>query len=290
MKVGDKRTATIEQRTVSIDENGEEDIILEEPLTSRFEVTKINKQYIYLDVLYENVVFRQALKTLEKLDMEGPMGEKLDLKFRIDRNTGESYLVNWEETREFVTSGIDQIVNALDDDSKNFAGLIFQPIKSMFDSEETVQQYFKDNLMLFDDLYGQAYVENDTIHKVDSAANPMMPGQMIVVDYDLIATNLNKVDKTIEIHSFADMDMSFVLDMIKNMARKFSAAAGGDEEKNNEKMKELDDMKMEMTIKEVFLYDYSTGWPLTITKTSSSDMSTPMKSQNSKSIVTITFK
>ena len=91
MKVGDKRTAIIEQRTVSVDENGEEEVTKEEPLTSKFEVTKIDDKYIYLDVLYENVVFRQALKTLEKLDMEEPLGENLDLKFRINKITAKYF-------------------------------------------------------------------------------------------------------------------------------------------------------------------------------------------------------
>jgi len=285
MKKGDTRIATIVQTTIS-NEGGEETIDKEEPITAKFEVTGIDKKYIYIDVLYENVVFKQALKTLEKLDLEGPVSEDLDLKYRIDKLSGESYLINWKETRKFVTGGIDQIVDALDDDTKSFAGLIFQPIKSMFKDEETVQQYFKDNLMLFDDLYSQPFIENDTLHKIDSAENPMMPGKNVVVEYDLVAKNLNSESNTVEIETFADMDMSFIIDMMKQMIQKFSST----EEKADEKLAEANAIKIEMTITENYLYNYETGWPIQITRTAFSDMNAPGKTAKSESKVSITFR
>jgi len=112
----------------------------------------------------------------------------------------------------------------------------------------------------------------------------------LVANKRSILNNYNPSACTCDIVTVTDMDMSQVIQMIKTMMTNMMKKMDPKGEKSQEKMAELDNIKMEMNNVETISFNITTSWFTSCTQKTLVLASMPGKNSKQQVIKTITLK
>lgn len=290
-KVGDKKHLAIVTTKEETKDGKKQPSELDE-MEADVEVTKEDAEYYYITISYENVVYTATAKLYDKLDEKSKAMKKLDLKYKVNKKTGEFDLLNWKEVQGFITGSIDHMTEMLGKKDKSLgsmANIVFGPISKLFESKETITAYASDEIGYISAPFGKKLVIGDTLSVTEKVQNPFMPTDSIQGTTLTYLKSVNTAKQTCEIGGKEIMDLSafkkMMLDMIMGMAKSL-----GQEEKAKDDLKAFDDMVFDLDIDEVLTFDYNTTWPVKYVKTSTVVMKMEKRNTNAKSTKTVTIK
>jgi len=291
-KVGDKRTAVKEQRETEYI-GGE----LVEDTTIYLDVTMIvlkeNKDNFILQVIYENVALRAAINFYDKLGDELTDYQNLELKYRIDKQTGNADLDNWKEAQQFMNESLDQINSILEEkvpDMVGFAQLAFAPIEEMFKSKENIEAYMSGGIEYLLFPYDKTFVLGDTLSITEMCANPFNPMDSINLTTMTYLTNVDELKNTCNINSTQIFDLTGFKEMMKSMMGKMTESYGAADSTRNKAAKEIDSIELDITDLTVITFDYGTSWPIKVVQTRKVYANDPKGKREKTVLNTVTMK
>ncbi|MGD1846526.1 MAG: hypothetical protein ACFB10_14155 [Salibacteraceae bacterium] len=296
-KKGDSKTIKIETRTLDF-EDGEQTKDEFEENEAKIKVTKVTEATIIFSVKMKNQVLSKAKEMYENIDQEVKVKdyEDLTLIYEMDRNTLDRKLINWEEARDFITNGVGlmkELALEKDPDGESTFDAILGPLMGMFNSEEMVASMYDPYIGFLFVPFGKELNKDSPVVVTDEEDNPMQPGSTVssTTTYTLTAVDTKK--NTCNINTRMDLDMSMFLDMMKTMMVKL-ATAFADSNDNveamvEEKMKEMESMKMEVYNTQEISFDMSSTWVTKAVMTAGSEMVDPTKNASRKKTSITTY-
>lgn len=260
-KVGEKRTLIITEEKIS----SEGDSVKSREVNS-FEgevaVTKMDNVNYYLTVKYSNVVLQSFQKLYDNLGEELPTYKTIELKYKVNKQSGKSEMINWKEANAYVQKTFDEvskIINAKMPEMSGMLDIVFSPIKDVFKSKESAEGFFGKEIGCVLNPFGRQYSTKDTLVTNEVTKNPFGNDSLSATTRSILG-NVNEAQGTCEIISTTEMDMSQVVEMIKSMMMNMMKKMDPKNEKTKEKLAELDNIKMEMTNTEVLKFNFKTSW------------------------------
>ena len=275
----------------------------------KIKVKRDDASNYYIVASFKNIALKSAVNAYAKFgeDVRIKDYKNLNLEYKVSKTTGKMELQNWEDARDFMNKSFDLITELMEEKSPEMSEafkMSITPLKNMFSSKETTEEYVKEWISFIEIPYNKNFVLGDTLITYDSAENPMNPGQIITTQTNLMLSKVNLPNNSVKIEHSIVFDMTEFMEMMKEMMRgmaeAFAAAAVDTEDVSEEemeakenarkdKMKELDDMVMEMDNEQYITYNTSTTWVTSIVSLNTVNAETPGVG-GSKSIVKIVYE
>lgn len=290
-KVGEKKTITITDVKVSY----EGDSIKESETNTvdgEISIVRMDNANYYVDITYSNVVLRSFEKFYDKLGEEMPAYKKVQLKFKVNKQTGKSDLINWKEANDYVLKSFDEvsrIIKTKAPEAEMMLDIVFTPIKDIFKTKESAEGYFTQELGCVLSPFGKNYSTTDTLVITQSTKNPFGQDSLSATTRSILS-NINESAGTCDIISSTEMDLSQVVQMIKSMMQAMMKKMKPDDKEAKEALAELDNIKMEMTNTEVLTFNFKTSWTTLCVQKTVVNVNMPGKSGKQYSTKTITVK
>ena len=265
-KVGDERTATTTRHEVEM-KYGE---VVEDStysMDTHFKVLSEDADSYMLEVRYANVALRMAAEFHDRIDEELKAYQDLELKYRVDKNTGEADMTNWKEAKAFMDKGIKAITTTMkkkDPDVAPFLSLVFAPIQQAFESKENIEAYMSTeiNYLLFP--FGKDFVQGDTLRIVETAPNPFNPRDSVSQTTLTWLQDSDGTDGRRDIHSTVLLDLSGFKAMMTDMMRKMGSSFGAADSTLQRQEREIAELDFDVTNSMVIVLEEASGWPLSV--------------------------
>ena len=290
-KVGEKKTLTIIEEKITYDGDSIKSKESDE-ISGEISVTKMDNTHYYLSITYTNVVLKAFQKVYDNLGAELPAYKNIVLQYKVNKQTGKSDLINWKEANAYIQKTFDEVskvINTKMPEAADMLEIIFTPIKDLFKSKESAEGYFGQEMGCVLAPFGKNYSTKDTLLTREAAKNPF-GNDSLVANKRSILNNYNPSAGTCDIVTVTDMDMSQVIQMIKTMMTNMMKKMDPKGEKSQEKMAELDNIKMEMNNVETISFNITTSWFTSCTQKTLVLASMPGKNSKQQVIKTITLK
>ena len=291
-KAGDKKIASTETQ-----ETEHKDGSLEEKGSSYSETTitvlKANPDHYVVEILYENTALEAAAEFYEKLGEELKTYKNLELKYRIDKQTGHADLINWKEAQAFMNKSFDQIDVLLKKkapDMASYAKLALAPIKAMLKDKENIEAYMHDAIGFLLFPYDKKFIVGDTLKITEYGANPFNPMDTIAQNTLTYLGMIDESKRLCDIHAREIFDLSGFKEMMKGMMEKMSTAFGAADSSKTKAAKEIDSIEFDVTKHTVTTFNYGTSWPVKVVKTGKVIANAPGKKTEKLVITTIMIK
>lgn len=259
----------------------------------QLQVIKEAKDAYIIKLLYQNVVLRSAQSFYDKMGEELKSYQTLELQYSVSKTTGKPQLMNWKQARDFMTESYTQITNLIKEKTPELAfsaTMVLQPVMSAFETKETTEAFFVDEIGFIFFPFGKHFKSGDTLKVTESAPNPFSPTDSLEETTFTYLDKINKVNKTCSINSRRETDMTEYTDMIKTMIRKMLEGLKAEDNEISEKEKEIDQIRFDLQQLEIINFNYSTGWPLKVVKTSKVEVVDPESTKINTGTVSITIK
>lgn len=254
-------------------------------------VLKENKDSYRLEVLLENQALSAALEFYDKLGEELKAYKDLKLIYSINKETGNSTLLNWKEAQKFMNKSFDQITNVLKDKAPEIApymGLVFMPIKESFKSKENVEAFTESNIGYILIPFNKDFKIGETITKTESEDNPFNPMQQLSATTLLTLESVNESSKTCLIKQEVQLDLSEFIEIMKGMMQKMAESFGANDSITETKMNEMDEFDMNIENIQAITFDYETTWVTRVVGTGVVTATDPTKGIKTKNEVVTT--
>lgn len=239
---------------------------------------------------YENVVLEALKPMYDKLDKELEAYKELSFEYKIDKKTAEYELVNWQESNSFIEHSFNKVMEVFSkktDEDTTFIKNMLKPYLELFKDKKSMADYLSSDILDLLIPYNNELVLHKTKVVSDSAANPFNPKQIISAT---TKTTLRSVDKQ---KSVCSIDVEFIPDltaykkMIQTMMLKFAEMAKVSDESKDKKIKEIEEIDINISQKQIYTFNYATSWLQKIEKTNIVFGTDPKKGK-SKTISTAT--
>ncbi len=238
-------------------------------LVEDFELTEITliKVIEETDQIYRLEVLKENLAVLSAKEFDETIGEKLPkykytrFLYELNKSTNEYKLLNWEEAKNSVDESFVELEKVFEGtDNEGMASLISLIISPQFLNEEMTVEYMKNEIGFLFVPFSSEFTLNDTISITQTDKNPFNPSQNLSVYTHLILQNVE--DNTATFTQEKEMDMSEILEMMKSMMLSMvkSMTKNSSEEEKQAKIKEIEEMEMEMTNKQIITFDIKSSW------------------------------
>ena len=291
-KVGDKKHVQI-----SFDEKEYlNDSLISDTLyfnEADIKVISETKSHYKLSVKFENQIWKTAALFYDKLGEDLPEYRNLDLRYKIDKKTGEATLLNWKEAKSFIDNGFKQMEKLIQKKDTTGVGvdildLAFGPVKSMLKDKEGVEGYMMSNVDYFISVYNHDFELGKRITTVDSTENPFNPRETISQKTSYTLKSINK-KKHFLIEEEVELDLTQFMSMMKEMMKSMGKSFGASDSSLTEKEKELEDFSMDMENKTNVYYNKKSGWVEKVIRTGAVVANDPVKKSRTKKGVVVTF-
>lgn len=236
-------------------------------LVESFEMTDVTfvkvvsetKDTYQLEILKENLAILSVKEFYDEIEEKLPKYKYIKLLYELNKSTGEYKLLNWQEAKDFVDETLNEIEKVLEGtDYEGMGGLVSLVVSPNYSSEELTIEHIKNELGYIFIPFAQKYTLGDTVSTTSSGANPFNPMQEMSIS---IHTLLQEVENDTAIFNRSiEMDMSEVIEMIKSMMLGMANSLDISEEKKQEKLKEIESIKMEMNSNQIIHFDISSNW------------------------------
>jgi hypothetical protein len=288
-QVGDERTATTTRHEVEM-KYGEVEEDTTYSMDTHFKVLSEDADSYILEVRYANVAMRMAAEFHERIDEELKAYQDLELKYRVDKVTGEADLINWKEAKAFMDKGIKAITTTLkkkDPDVAPFLSLAFAPIQEAFESKENIEAYMSTeiNYLLFP--FGKDFVQGDTLRIVETAPNPFNPRDSVSQTTLTWLQDSDGAGGRSDIHSTVLLDLSGFKAMMKDMMRTMGSSFGAADSTLQRQEREIAELDFEVTNSMVIVLEEASGWPLSVVQQAQFTGSDPKGRRENSVTVTV---
>jgi hypothetical protein len=198
----------------------------------------------------------------------GAIAEKyryLTIKYKTDDAGTFEGISNIEE----VTAMIQDLFKMISDNMKPEQVQVFKSLKSIYDSPDAISGILTKELQLIHWPMGGVYSTTDTLEYDEQLPNflggdPIKGKGKIVVDSVNAEAGLCYMTNTLNI-SESDSKKA-ATDMLTKITGAMKFASAAEKEKKTTEMKSFfDKMSMDISDRNVFIYDYINGWPIRIT-------------------------
>lgn len=261
-KKGQKKVITMTQRERSFENDS-----LETDTTTTEEilltVVGATETHYTLRMLRENVAFRKVMELYEELDEDFSGYENLELDFRVDRQTGEVELINWEDAQRFMNEGLDQLSAILSGKSTEAASafnLLLAPVREMYRSQENIEAQMEEHLGFLFRPYAHTYVKGERISETESSENPFNPMTELSVTTHLELVEVYEDEQHAMFEQTVEFDLDEFLEMMRSMMMRMGEAFGASDSSMSAHSKEIEDFQMDITNQQTITYDMESTW------------------------------
>ena len=291
-KVGDKKTLTIVQHQKEIKMGR---VIVDTTITAetKLQVMKEDKDSYILKLLYKNIALQEASFFYEKAADELKKYRELEIKYRIDKQTGKAEIANWKEAQSFMQESVSQIQSLLEKKSPKmlvFAKLTLAPIEEAFSSKESVEAYMKNEIGYLLFAYDKKFVAGDTLKVVESGPNPFSPLETVNQTTISYLSNISEVKGACDINTSVQHDLNGFKEMMKGVMRSMATSFGAADSTMNKAAKEIDNIDFDIKNQTVISFDYKTTWPTKVVTTVNITASDPKGKKEKIVTRTVTVK
>ncbi|MGG9972547.1 hypothetical protein ACQ33O_12205 [Ferruginibacter sp. SUN002] len=286
--VGDKKTISIVQH----EKETKGDAVVEDTTTylnAAISVLKEDNEAYYLKVVYENIAMKSAINFYERLGDELKEYANLELKYKVNKQTGKPDLQNWKEAQQFINKSFEQIDSLISNkvpDAASFLSYGFAPIKEIFESKENIEAYMTDEIGYLFFPYNKKFTTGDTLTLTERCANPFSPTDTIDQTTLVYLSKIDDAKKMYSIQSNDILDISGFKEMIKAMMGKMADAFGGSDSSKTKAANDIDSFDISYSNSTSINFDNSTSWPIEIIKTNRVFATDPKEGRNEKNITT----
>ena len=265
-QVGDERTATTTRHEVEL-KYGEVEEDTTYSMETHFKVLSEDAGSYLLEVRYANVAMRMAAEFHDRIGEELKAYQDLELKYRVDKVTGEADLTNWKEAKAFMDKGIKAITSTVkkkDPDMAPFLSLLFAPIQQAFTSKENIEAYMSTEISFLLFPFGKDFLQGDTLRTVETAPNPFNPRDSVSQTTLSWLQDVDGVGGQCDIHSTVLLDLSGFKAMMTDMMRKMGSSFGAADSTMQRQEREISELDFDVTNSMVIVLEESSGWPLSV--------------------------
>lgn len=290
-KMGDVKEVSITQ----VEREYENDELISDSShtnSARIEVLKLKKDIYTLEILLENQALKLAIQLHENIQEELPEYKDLKLIYTVNKNTAEATLQNWKEVQSFMTESFTEVQALLEEKNPESAFMldfVFMPLKDAFSSKENTEAYMEDYINYLLIPYNKSFTVGDTLVQTESVQNPFNPREEVASTSYLSLQEVNESNKTCVIVGEEIIDLSEFLTMMKAMMTKFATSAGASDSITEKKLKEIDNMQMEIKKLKEVNFDYTSTWVTKIVQRGVVEAMDPKKGiRKRKEVITTT--
>jgi len=244
-----------------------------------------------LEVIYENQVLRAAMELYDRMDEELTDYKELKLLFSLNKETAETELLNWEETRKFMDQSIDQISSVLEakaPEMSSLVGLVFSPIKEIFKSKENVEAYMLEHVGFILIPFQHEFRLNEAVRTTDSQENPFNPAEEISATTVVTLKSIDQASGAYVFNREVELDLSQFIEMMKELIKGMAESFGVDEDSAATKADEMSDFEMDVTNIQVIHFNAKSTWVEKAVSTGLVTATNPKDGTRTKKEVTVT--
>jgi len=217
--------------------------------TLNLSVKHVTPNTIELDYTIDDPMKAATYEWMENLPSENQLPDQLTINCQIDKKTAEIHIPNWKELSDKVTAKYNKTLAALNSRDGEMAGyfnLLFDQYIKALETEEGIVSLYANDLRLLLIPYGKNY-EPDRVTVVESEEpNPFNPKEKIKTTEKLKLLPTVTTDQ-LKIEYEIIFDMKQAMQLMREMVIQMNAALSSSKKASEEKLKELDAIKMEMT-------------------------------------------
>jgi hypothetical protein len=258
--------------------------------TSILVKSETSESYI-LEVVYKNPALIAAKELYNKLGEELQEYKELVLLFSLNKQTSETELLNWKESKDFMSRSYEQIKKVLEKKAPEIApmtDLIFDPIIAEFESKEKAESYTLENFSFLLPPFQHEYEISMPISDTNIQENPFSPGQKVS---ETITTTLKSVEKETGKCMFEqeiDLDLSQIIGVMKNMMLKTTESMMADDEVTKEKIRLIIAFEMTQKNLQTICYNQNTTWVESVLVNGIVTTTDPRDGTKTKTVLTVT--
>lgn len=259
----------------------------------QLQVIKETNDAFIIKLLYHNVVLRSAQRFYDKMGEELKSYQTLEIQYSVSKTTGKPQLMNWKQARDFMTESYTQITNLIKKKTPELtltATMLLQPVMSAFETEETTEAFFIDEVGFIFFPFGKKFKPGDTLKITKPVPNPFNPLDTLEETTFTYLDKINKANKTCSINSRIETDMQGLTNMMKTMMRKMMEGFEAEDSIVAAKEQEIDQIRFDLRQSEIINFNYSTGWPVKVVKTSKVEVVNPESNMLKTGTTTIFVK
>ena len=169
-----------------------------------------------------------------------------------------------------------------------FTSMIIKPMEEIFQSKENIESYMESNIGYILIPFGRDFKVGETISETETQKNPFNPSREISSTTNYTLESVNSQSKTCKIKEEVVLDLSEFIATMKEMVKQMGASFGGSEEVTEEKLKELEDFKVDVENERIISFDYSSSWVTEVVSNGSVTIPDPRSGVVSRKEVVVT--
>lgn len=287
-KVGEKKTI-IKHQVYKKYEQGE--LVQEDEQTFEspqlIEVLKNAPDFIDVVLNTDMDEYKVVLELVEKINTEIEFPEKLQITYRLNKNTAEIEVLNIDELFSVYNLGAEKLRKKLDElkneDEKIYmlmkliSGSVCDTYFNLFSSESEFEKLLIRKIEPIIVPYKTAYQPGDTVISEEFTYNPLNPSTKIVskvtATFNISGDNPSYFEFFFTIEIDQEQFENYFIEMMKSLSTSFVA----DEEEEKEVIEQISEVNISYQISQNVLFDSHSNWVKSITTTIHTYMFDPQK-------------
>tara|TARA_B100001094_G_C18128935_1_gene771119 strand:+ start:152 stop:1123 length:972 start_codon:yes stop_codon:yes gene_type:complete len=233
-----------------------------------FEIYKETKTHYFIKFNMGSVANKSFVEFTEKMESSVSPFQSLELKYKVEKSTGEYSLINLKEVKDHALGSIVKIEDVIKEKSKEegmeslaMLSFLLEPLKSVYETEESINGYFLKEFEFIFEPFEVELEKSKVINVKDSADNPFRPGQVVSGSKDYLLIEMDEKADTALLQVDLNLDFSQFVEMMKGMMEKMIKGFTTDSLKLEEKLKELNHFEMDMNNQKWITLDTKTNLP-----------------------------
>ena len=221
------------------------------------------KTHYIVEVTYENQALRVVKDLYEKLDKKLTQYRNLELTISTAKDSADIELVNWEESKEFMITSINQMERILSKKApevKVFAELLLPPFREVFSSKDNVEAYMLAQIGFMLVPYQNAYETDKPIIETESTENPFNPMLDVSATTTTRLLSFDDVSGTCLFQQEIELDLDEFMKVMQGMMLSISKSFGADKENNAEKAEGINDFEMDIVDTQIIHFNTASSW------------------------------
>lgn len=288
-KAGEKKTVRIETHITG---KGRKEIDTTTIEMMNWTVKKETPASYVTTLSFENPTIETAAAFYAPIAKELPQYKTLNVDVEINKTSGKISVANGIAVTNFINQSVTKIIAILDKkalDDVFMAGIKMDAVKESFASTANVEEYMNDNYDFLFFAYGKHLTTGDTLRVTESADNPFQKGATLDQTTRIWIDHVSADKSSFEVHRSEVADMTAFKEMMRAMVEKMGKSFGAADSTHAKKLKEVDDINMEMSKNIVAAFNGS-NWPEKIVETTLLTMNDGKRSNENKAVKTVTIK
>jgi hypothetical protein len=286
-KAGEKKTITISQHETEVKQG---ELVSDTTTYTQREVVvlKDNPDHYIVAVKFENIVMASVARFYERIGEDLPQYRNVELHYSVNKSSGKAELINHNEVKKYLDDNFKQVFKVIKKNNPDLEGIVkmvLNPVINVLKEKKNLESYFANEVDYLFSSFEKKYTKGDTITVTERCANPFNKSDSLNAVTTTCLSEINESAKIATINNVQVMDMTEFKKLLVEMMGKMAKSFGAEDSTVTRKSKELDDFQMEVTMNEVILLDYTTGWPVKVVRTGRVYADEPKKGKSEKIVI-----